>query len=173
VGIVGRIEKEKGQYKVLEAIEQLKYLNIKVVIVGSFMTDEYEKELKLYTKELDIEDKVIFTGFTKDVNEYMQIFDVNVLATENETFGLVIIEAMENKVPIISTNKGGPLEIIENGQDGLLFDGSSDDLAKKIKKLYEDKDLKNILVENAYKKVGEKFNKQNQLDKLYKVIYDE
>ena len=172
VGIVGRIEKEKGQYKVLEAVAKLKDLQIKTVIVGSFMNDEYAKELEQYIKDLKIEDKVIFTGFTKDVNEHMQLFDVNVLATENETFGLVVIEAMINRVPMIATNRGGPLEVIEDGVDGLLFNGSSDDLAVKIEQLYKDKALKNRLITNGYKKVNEKFNKEKQLEKLYKVICD-
>ncbi len=173
VGIVGRIEKGKGQYKVIEALAQLKDSDVKTIIVGSFMDDSYKKELKKYVKNLGIESKVVFTGFTKEVNEHMKLFDVNVLATENETFGLVVIEAMANKVPMIATNKGGPLEIIDDGLDGLLFDGSSDDLAMKIKQLYDDEQLKEVLAENGYKKVKEKFDAQKQLDKLYKVICDE
>jgi len=170
VGIVGRIEKGKGQYKVLKAITKLKDLHIKAVIVGPFMNDEYAKELKLYIKDLGIEEKIIFTGFTKDVNEHMQIFDVNVLATENETFGLVVIEAMANRVPMIATNKGGPLEIIEDGVDGLLFDGSVNDLSKKIDLLYNNIDLKKAISQAAYVKVKEKFDYNKQLDKLYKVM---
>jgi len=173
VGIVGRIEVGKGQYKVIEAISKLNDLNVKGIIVGSFMDEYYKTELKVKIKDLNIENKIIFTGFTKDVNEHMKLFDVNVLATENETFGLVVIEAMANKVPMIATNKGGPLEIIDDGVDGLLFDGSSDDLAMKIKQLYTDEHLKELLAENGYKKVQEKFDAPRQLDKLYKVICDE
>ena len=173
VGIVGRIEAGKGQYKVIEAIHKLKDLNIKALIVGSAMDEVYLAELQQKVSELGLKDKVIFTGFTKDVNEHMQLFDVNVLATENETFGLVVIEAMANKVPMIATNKGGPLEIIKNGVDGLLFDGSVDDLTEKIKMLYNDENVKEVLAENGYKKVKEKFDAQKQLDKLHKVICDE
>jgi len=170
VGIVGRIEKGKGQYKVLEAVVKLKEYNIKAVVVGSFMSDAYEKELKLYVKDLGIENKIIFTGFTKDVHDHMQIFDVNVLATENETFGLVIIEAMVNNVPIIATNRGGPLEIIEDGVDGLLFDGGSNDLARQINILYHDEKLKMKLVRNGYNTVRKKFDYMKQLEKLFKNI---
>lgn len=170
VGIVGRIEAEKGQYKVLEAIAKLKDANIKGIIVGSFMNDIYKKELQLYVKNLDIEDKVIFTGFTKDIDEHMQLFDVNVLATENETFGLVIIEAMANKVPVIAVNKGGPLEIIDDENDGLFFNGTSVDLAKKIKILSEDYSLKNLLAEKSLLKVQAKFDFYKQLKILYYTI---
>ena len=172
VGIVGRIEEGKGQYKVLEALEKLKNANIKAVIVGAFMNDIYKKELQLLLEELGIKEQVIFTGFTKDVNEHMQLFDVNILATENETFGLVVIEAMANKVPIIATNRGGPTEIIEDGIDGMLFDGSSDDLAQKIDMLYKSQKLKEALIERAFLKVTKQFDYTKQLEKLYKSIQE-
>ena len=170
VGIVGRIEEGKGQYKVIEAISKLHDFNIKAVIVGSAMEDDYLKELEQKVKDLGLQEKVIFTGFTKNVNEYMQIFDINVLATENETFGLVVIEAMANKVPMIATNKGGPLEIISDGKDGLLFDGTSEDLAVQIQKLFENEEFKNKLAQAGYNTVMDRFNAPKQNDKLYEVI---
>jgi L-malate glycosyltransferase len=170
VGIVGRIEKPKGQYQVIEAVAKLKEFNIKAIVVGSAMEENYLEELKFKIKELEIEDKVIFIGFTKDVAEHMQLFDVNVLATEHETFGLVVIEAMANRVAMIATNKGGPLEIIKNGVDGLLYDGTSEDLAKKIESLVKDETLRLILVENGFQTVQKRFDKQKQLVELYDVI---
>jgi len=167
VGIVGRIEEGKGQYKVIEAIAKLKDFDIKAFIVGSFMNKEYEKALRLHVKELGVEEKVIFTGFTKNVDEYMQLFDVSILATENETFGLVVIESMANKIAVIATNKGGPLEIIEDGIDGLLFDGSVKDLARNIELLYNNKNLKEAISKAAVIKVKDKFDYTNQLDALY------
>lgn len=170
IGIVGRIEAIKGQYKVIEALAQLKNLNVKAFIVGSAMDEAYLDELMKKAKNLGVEEHIIFTGFTKNVNEYMQLFDVNILATENETFGLVVIEAMVNRVPMIATNKGGPLEIINDGVDGLLFDGSSEDLAKKINLLINEKELRQELIVNASLKVMKKFDLYKQLDILYKII---
>ena len=170
VGIVGRIEEGKGQYKVLAAIHKLQNFDIKLMIVGSAMDEVYLEKLQQEVLYLGIEDKVIFTGFTKNVNEHMQLFDVNILATENETFGLVIIEAMVNKVPIIATSTGGPLEIIDNGVDGLLFDGSVNNLSEKIRLLYGDKNLIKKISEEGYLKVKEKFDWNKQLKKLYEVI---
>jgi glycosyltransferase involved in cell wall biosynthesis len=170
VGIVGRIEEGKGQYLVIEAIEKLKDLNIKAMVVGHTMDEEYLESLKEKSKQLDIENKIIFTGFTKEVNEHMQLFDANILATPKETFGLVVIEAMANKVCMIATNAGGPLEIIEDNIDGLLFNRTSEDLANKIKKLYENSDFRKQIALKGYKKAKEKFDKQTQLNKLYRVI---
>ena len=170
VGIVGRIEEEKGQYKLLEVLAKLKNLNIKLCIVGSAMDQEYLEKLKDRVLELDLTTRVIFTGFTKDVNEYLQLFDVNVLATNNETFGLVVIETMVNKTAILATNKGGPLEIIEDRLDGLLFNGSVEDAEEKIKLLYDNPSLKKNLAEAGYKKVREKFDTDKQLMELFNVI---
>lgn len=170
VGIVGRIEEAKGQYLVIEAIHKLKNLNIKAVIVGHTMDKQYLENLKQKTKELQIEDKIIFTGFTKEVNEHMQLFDVNILATPRETFGLVVIEAMMNKVCMIATNNGGPLEIIDDKKTGLLFDRTSNDLADKIKNLYDNPLFKDELSQNGYEKALKEFKSKIQLDKLYKVI---
>ncbi len=173
IGIIGRIEEAKGQYLVIEAIAKLKELsftNITALIVGDTMDKSYLNELKSKVKTLGIEDKVIFTGFTKDVNEHIQLCDVTVLATPKETFGLVIIESMVNKVPVIATANGGPLEIIEDNIDGLLFNRTVDDLVKKINLIYENSEFKNQLSSNGYTKIINKFNKDKQMSKLYRVI---
>ena len=170
VGIVGRMQEGKDQHIVIEAISKLKDLNIKLFIIGETMNEQYLQKLHQMCKELDLEDRVIFTGFTKEADAYMQLCDITVLATKNETFGLVIIESMANGTPVIATDRGGPLEIIDDGVDGLLYDGSSDDLSKKIKLLYTDQALKEKLALNSLKKVSEKFDKERQLEKLYSIL---
>jgi glycosyltransferase involved in cell wall biosynthesis len=173
VGIVGRIEEGKGQYLVIEAMERLKEFDIKVLIVGHTMDEAYLSELKERVHQSDLDNRVIFTGFTREVDTFMQLFDINVLATPQETFGLVVIEAMMNKVCMIATNKGGPLEIIENGKDGLLFNRTSEDLAAKIKWLYKDRAYKERMALAGYTTAKEKFESRGQLQKLFEVIHAE
>lgn len=170
VGIVGRIESEKGQYILIDAIKKLQDLNIKALIIGHTMDEKYLGELKDKVKELNLADKVIFTSFTKEVNEHMRACDTIVLATKKETFGLVVIEAMVNKVCVIATNNGGPLEIIDDKENGLFFDRSSDDLASKIKFLYNNKDEKESLARAGYEKAKTIFDHEKQLKKLYDII---
>ena len=170
VGIIGRIEEGKGQYLLIEALSKLKDLNIKALIIGHTMDEDYLKELKNKTVELNVDNKVVFTGFTKEINEHIQLCDITILATKKETFGLVVIESMINKIPVIATANGGPLEIINDGVDGLLFDRSSDDLVKKIDLLYSKDDLHNTLAVNGYKKVKDKFDKETQMKKMYEMI---
>ena len=170
VGIVGRIQESKGQYLVIEAIKKLANPNIKALIVGHTMDDSYLNNLKQEVINQKLENQIIFTGFTKKVNEHMKLFDTNILATPHETFGLVVIEAMINQVCMIATNKGGPLEIIDDGKDGLLFNRTSDDLSKKINLLYKNKEYKDRLALQGYKKAKEKFNSTIQLKQLHQII---
>lgn len=170
VGIVGRIEEGKGQYLVLEALSKLKHLDIKALIVGHTMDTSYLENLKQKVKDLNIHEKIVFTGFTKEVNSHMTLCDVMILGTKQETFGLVVIEAMVNKVTVIATNKGGPLEIINDTVDGLLFDRTADSLAAKIELLYNDAALNKKLALAGYRKTKEMFNSNVQLVKLLEVL---
>jgi len=170
IGIIGRIQEGKNQHIVIEAISKLKELNIKLFIIGEAMNEQYLQKLHQMCKGLDLENRVIFTGFTKETDTYMKLCDITVLATKNETFGLVIIESMANGTPVVATDRGGPLEIIDDGVDGLLYNGSSDDLSEKIRLLYTEKNFKKKLALNSLQKVMKKFNEDVQLEKLYNSI---
>jgi glycosyltransferase involved in cell wall biosynthesis len=169
VGMVGRIEKIKGQYLLIEAIEQLKSegSSVKACFVGHAMEEGYQKELDEMVEEKGLDNEIKFLGFTKNPHRFMQACDVVVLATECETFGLVVIEAMQVGTAVIATNQCGPLEIIEDGRTGLLFKkNSSDDLAKKIKKLSGNQKFC-LDIAQCGKEIAEKrFSNQEQFRKL-------
>lgn len=170
VGIVGRICEDKGQYIVIEALAKLKEHNIKALIVGHTMSEAYLTELKEKVKSLGVEDRVLFSGFTKDVNEHIKLCDVTVLASYKETFGLVVIESMMNKVCTIATDRGGPLEIIDDDINGLLFDRTSEDLTGKIEHLYKNPHIKESLTLAGYEKAKREFDYDTQMQKLYDVM---
>jgi glycosyltransferase involved in cell wall biosynthesis len=170
IGIVGRIEEKKGQHIVIEALGKLKDLKLKLFIIGHYMDEVYMQKLRDIVIKYDIKDKVVFTGFTKEVDAYMQLCDVTVLATENEAFGLVVIESMANGTPVIATNRGGPLEIIDDGVDGLFYDGSVEELSKKIRYLYNNIEKRKNIKQNALQKVEKKFDELTQLEKLYTAL---
>lgn len=170
VGMVGRIEEEKGQFLLIEAMKELQNSDIKALIIGHTMDENYLEKLKQNVKESGLQEKIIFTGFTKDVNEHMKLCDVIVLATKKETFGLVLVEAMMNKICVIATNNGGPLEIIDDGLSGLLFDRTSNDLANKIEDLFKNSQKKLSLADAGYEKAKREFYHEIQMQKLYELI---
>ena len=172
VGIVGRIEKGKGQYLVIEAVKKLldENMNLQALIVGHAMQEEYLETLKADIQNDRIQDKIIFTGFTREAQKLMQICDCLVLATDRETFGLVLIEAMASGVAVIGSDSGGPLEIIDNEESGLLFKtNDSTDLAEKIKMMMN-KELKEKLSHAGKIKVDKMFESKKQFEKLYEIL---
>lgn len=168
VGIVGRIEHPKGQHLVLEAVEKLRAegVNAKALIVGHAMDEEYLNFLKERYGDV-----AVFTGFTREAQTLMQLCDVVVLATEKETFGLVLIEAMMCGVCVVASRSGGPLEIIDDGINGLLFNTfDSDDLANKLTQLHTDETLRTRFAEAGRVKALEKFESQKQFERMSEIF---
>ncbi len=156
---VGGLSRQKGVNFLLEAISILKekynrYL--KVAIVGD---GPLKDELRKLCVKLKINNQVEFLGIQKNVNNFMRSSKVFVLPSRWEGFGLVIIEAMSNMLPVIASNVGGIPEIIENGKDGILLPPEdSETLAQAINDLLENKELREKLSQAAYKKVKKEFS---------------
>ncbi len=164
VGIVGRIEEPKGQHILLEALKRLHRngTRAKALIVGHAMDETYLQKL-----QNDYADVGVFTGFTREAQTLMQLCDVMVLATENETFGLVLIEAMMCGVCVVASNSGGPLEIIDDGVNGVLFQTfNSDDLADKLGRLYREPLWRQLLAEAGKAKALRCFESEEQFAQL-------
>ena len=169
VGLVGRIEETKGQHLLIEAIALLheKEIDVEAFFVGHEMEEGYIATLKTKAEALDVATSVHFLGFMKTPMHFMQACDAMVLATPCETFGLVVIEAMSVGTPLIATNACGPLEIIDDGESGLLFESNSNvELSKKIEMLYHNEMLCQTISENAVTKVDNAFNNEKQFRKL-------
>jgi len=173
ISLIGRINEFKGQYLLIDAIKELKRknLNIKAFIVGHAMSQEYFEKLKQKVADEKLNDLISFVGFSKEVDKFMQISDVVLMTSKNETFGLVTIEAMKSQTAVIASNSGGSLEIIDNEKTGLLFKkGDSHDLALKIEKLYDNPDFKTYLAKNGKTKADKQFDEQKQFEKLYEIL---
>jgi glycosyltransferase involved in cell wall biosynthesis len=169
VSIVGRINELKGQHLLIEALKILldKGLNVKAYIVGHAMKEEYLQGLQEQVKRLGLKNYVVFTGFSDEASSYMQISDAVVMASKNETFGLVSVEAMACNTALIASNSGGAVEIIDDNETGLLFEPQNAyDLSKKIELLYNNKELKTHLAKQGFKKASDIFNANKQFQKL-------
>lgn len=173
VGMVGRIEEVKGQYLLIEAVEKLKSeeTSVKVCFVGHAMEESYQKKLDAMVESKGLSDQISFLGFTKNPHRFMQACDAVVLATECETFGLVVIEAMQVGTAVIATNRCGPLEIIDDGKTGLLFEqNNSTELAQKIKQLENDKEFCLMISQSGKQVAQERFSNHEQFKKLEKIL---
>ena len=90
--------------------------------------------------QLKLQNSVQFLGFRKDVPRIMRALDVLVLSSTREPFGQVLLEAMAAGTPVIATRVEGPLEVIQHGDTGLLFEPGCDEaLAKVLLGVYDNK----------------------------------
>ncbi|MEJ2143441.1 MAG: glycosyltransferase family 4 protein [Gammaproteobacteria bacterium] len=123
VGLFGRIEEGKGQHLLLEAIRQLssKGYDIQGLLIGHAMDKAYLDNLLTKADENGLTNNFRYFGFHPQPTSIMGCFDVVVLASNAETFGLVLAEAMRAGTAVIGTNAGGVPEIIDHGETGYLF----------------------------------------------------
>lgn len=125
VGIIGNIDRWKGQLVVLKAIKEIKlrYPDIKCLFVGKVVmrAEQYKEELDRYIVDNDLDNNIIFTGPRDDVPNILSVLDVVIHGSiEPEPFGRVLLEGMAAGKPIVASNAGGPIEIIVDGETGLL-----------------------------------------------------
>lgn len=166
VGIVGRLEKQKGISYLIEAIPKIaeKYSNIKLLIAGS---GEEETALKNLAKSLRISEKITFLGYVNDPLSVINQMDVFVLPSVWEGFPYVLLEAMLLKKPIVATDIFGIQEIISNNKNGILVKPKSpDSIAKAIIELLTDKKKAKKLGEAAYKKVIKHYTLEGTVSKI-------
>ena len=150
IGVLGRLDKLKGQHVLLQAVPEVvkQHPNVTFLIAGDETAGEhgYKEYLMKLGRTLDIERYVKYVPFTEDVPRLMAALDVFVLPSFSETFGLVVVEAMAMERPIIATNAGGLPEIITNGKTGLLIkprDATA--VAWAIHRVLSDSDLRSSL----------------------------
>lgn len=119
VGTVTRLEPIKGNNILIAAFADLlkKHPHCCLIIIGE---GPLKNELKNQARQLQISEKVIFTGFQSDITSWLYTFDVFVLASLNEGMGRVILEAMSCGKPIIASRTGGIPELIVDQKTGLL-----------------------------------------------------
>ena len=124
VGMVGRLQRWKGMHVLIKAMPAIldHYPAAHCVIVGGQhpLEPDYRAYLDKLVAELGLGDTVTMVGLHPNSEIWMQAMDVVVHASDNEPFGLVVIEAMALAKPVVAGAGGGPTEIITDGIDGLL-----------------------------------------------------
>jgi glycosyltransferase involved in cell wall biosynthesis len=156
---VGRLVYEKGVHVLVNAIPKvLEKVNAKTVIVGNGYMKE---QISGIVKGLGIDQKVMFTGFVDDetLRRLQTCADVSVVPSLFEPFGIVALEAMAAKSPVVVSDTGGLAEIVDHDVDGIkVYPNNPDSLAWGITRVLTDERNANRLRSNAYKKIQEKYN---------------
>lgn len=173
-GLFGRIKEEKGQHLLIDAIAMLSDndgIDATALIVGHPMKDDYLRGLKNNVISRGLGNNIIFKDFVENPQSLMQACDVIVLATYEETFGLVLAEAMRAGVAVIGSNSGGVPEIIDHNQTGLLFTPKDNvDLYEKLKILISNDELKEQFAKQGKIKADEMFDNEKHFVSLRKLL---
>jgi len=147
---VGELSKRKGLEVLFKSLNLLK-IRIKIIIIGSG-EPKYESYIKKKYKILNHE--INFISFSDQVPKFIYSSDILILPSiSHESFGLVLIEAMSCKTPIIASQTGGITNLLRNNKDALTFKNDNyQELLNKIEVLMYNDALKKRLVDNAYRK---------------------
>jgi glycosyltransferase involved in cell wall biosynthesis len=171
IGIVGRMTPGKGHEEFLEAAKIINNKNsgkVHFVVIGnaSFGEEQYENEIKLLSKQLNI-DNITFTGYTPEPQKLMGVLDIMALPSHNESFGRVLLEAMALNIPVAASGNAGVIDIVIDNETGLLFEPkNSEQLAEKLTILIENESIRMKFSESGYKRAKDYFTFKIMTDKL-------
>jgi len=170
---VGRISRQKG---ITHLIDAVKYLpkDIKVVLCASSpdtqeVLEEVEQKVKLY-------DNIIWINRMVGKEEIIELYsNAEVFACPSiyEPFGIINLEAMACKTPVVASATGGIKEVVVHEETGFLVEpGNPEELAKYINILLNNKDLAIKFGENGRKRVEEMFSWESIAKKTYEMYKD-
>jgi glycosyltransferase involved in cell wall biosynthesis len=160
IGTFGRFVAKKGFDDYIKAIALLKGKGIKVkALLGGGGAEE--EALKKLAKANNLEDTLSFTGWVTDKEEFFRQIDIFCLPSRDEPFGIVLLEAMQHSLPIVSTKSQGPCEILRDKVDALLTDiGSPEGLAGCYVELMDNHTKAAKLSSSAYLRLTENYDIQ-------------
>jgi glycosyltransferase involved in cell wall biosynthesis len=150
IGVVGRVDPEKGIGTVVRAMSLLQGPagRSHLAVVGAPALDDgsYEKELRAEAVSL-LGDRSRFVGPVDEVPALLRALDVLVNASDSEPFGLSVLEAQACGVPVIGTDAGGIPEFVTDGETGLLVaPGEPGELAAGLQRILGTPGLRHDLV---------------------------
>lgn len=154
---VGRLDKEKGIEYLLRAAKDIL---AEIYILGG---GDYKKDLQSIVKDLQLKN-VHFLGYfgkeyVKELREFYYRADVVVVpSTVKEAVGMVILEAMAAKTPVVASNIGGIPNIVKDGKTGFLVrPRSPKEIAEKVNKILSDDKLRLAMKERCRKLIEERY----------------
>ena len=170
VGMVGRMSPQKAPDVFVKMAKKVKDVvpNAHFIIVGN---GNQEAEIRKYAEENGFADCLHITGWVDNPMSYVEIFDVACLLSRWEGFGLALPEYMMAGKPIVASSVDAIPNIIRDGENGLLVEvDDASGASKAVYELYTNDELKDSLIENAYKDVHERFDEKRVASEHMKLV---
>jgi len=174
IGNVARLEKRKGHKFLLDAFQKIimrrKDCPLKLLIIGE---GDERGNLENYVRELNLGEKVIFTGYREDVEELMALMDVFVLTSLREGLPRVLVQAAAVGIPLVAFNVDGVPEIVKDNHNGFLIRTKDvEKLANRIVKYIDNRDLILLHGQKGREFIKDKWSIEDMVDKIDKVYQD-
>lgn len=154
--IIGSVGRLRNFHKLITdlvdalALTNDAFPNLKLLIVGD---GEDREMIEDYIKTKELAERVIMVGFQPDPHPYFEIMDIFAIVSHMEAFGLVVVEAMFHKLPIIASKVGGLKDIVVHNKTGLLVDAHQpNQIADAIRKFLGDRNLMISMGEAGYER---------------------
>jgi len=172
---VSRLVEKNGVEDLIKSIKILKNQNIKLLIIGNGVL---KNKLQNLTKELKIENQVIFLGELPfgETQKYYSVADIFCRPSLSEGFGNVFVEAMATGAPVVATPVGGIVDFLRDGETGWFCKVKNpESIAEKIKYILDEKnkDEVQLIVKTAEKMAKEKYDWNiiaRQMNKVFKEL---
>jgi len=177
VGTIGEIKSQKGHEDFLRAaaIVARSKRNAYFIIAGAdnTRTGEHRAALERLIIELNLTNRVHFTGWLDEVAPLLAVLDVYVSASHTESFGLAIVEAMASGLSVAATATEGAREIIDHEKTGLIVGvGDYEAMAASVLHLLEDKDERASIGKLARKQARERYSLDRMVEATEKVYFE-
>lgn len=144
--VVSHLRESKGIQDLLKALHKLDENIQEKISIDIYGTGPYEEVLTKLQRDYFLEKVVNFKGSTSKINKLLCNYHYLIQPTYMECFSLSILESLACNVPVITTTAGGNLEIIEDGNNGFIFEPKNiDALAEIIRNIV----TKEIIIVNA------------------------
>jgi len=152
---------------------ELKNTHFVVAGVDTSSSGENHKQLQALVAELELTDRVHFLGWLDDADKLLCATDVFVSASETESFGLSIAEAMAAGTAVVATQTEGAREIVEDQATGLLVPiGNVEQMAEAMLRLLGDEQRRKAMGEKAITHVRERFSLRRMVDDIEKIYLE-
>ena len=170
ISYFGKIQERKGLHLLVQALNEIKSKNIVLCIYGDGDND-YKKKLILMNIQRNFD--LIFYKPVPDITKFLLITDIVVLPSiKYESFGMILIEAMRQKIPVICSDSGGMKEIVKNNINGLIFKNNNiNDLKKKVLILINSKTKRKKFGKKGYSTFKNKFTNKIFIKEYQKLSY--
>ena len=170
ISYFGKIQERKGLHLLVQALNEIKSKNIVLCIYGDGDND-YKKKLILMNIQRNFD--LIFYKPVPDITKFLLITDIVVLPSiKYESFGMILIEAMRQKIPVICSDSGGMKEIVKNNINGLIFKNNNiNDLKKKVLILINSKIKRKKFGKKGYSTFKNKFTNKIFIKEYQKLSY--